>query len=263
MSRNSLKNVIKLIQASKEELPVEQSFLNDLKRSVELDDEKNTRKPSQTYKPSGMNCMRQSYYQIIGIEPDSTESSYTLIGICNCGTDIHERVQKSVDAMTANGMDCEYVDVASYVRNRQLSDIDIVSKQGMETKLYNKKYNISFLCDGIIKYKNHYYILELKTEGSYKWMNRTYVDSSHYNQATAYSLSLGIDEVIFVYINRDIFDMKSYMFTVTDNMREGLIEYIEECDAYVSRQIAPPKPKDIARKTCQYCSYKTYCQKDS
>ena len=262
MSRNSLKNVIKLIQASKEELPVEQSFLSDLKRSIELEDEKQRRKPSQTYKPSGMNCMRQSYYQIVGIEPDSTDSSYTLIGICNCGTDIHERVQKSVDAMIANGMDCEYIDVASYVRNRQLEDIDIVSKQGMETKLYNKRYNISFLCDGIIKYKNHYYILELKTESSYKWMNRTYVDSGHYNQATAYSLSLGIDEVIFVYINRDIFDMKSYLFKVTDDMKQNLVAYIVECDKYVAEHKAPPKPENVAKKTCEYCSYKSTCKGD-
>ena len=262
MSRNSLKNVIKLIQASKEELPVEQSFLNDLKRSIELEDEKQRRKPSQTYKPSGMNCMRQSYYQIVGIEPDSTDSSYTLIGICNCGTDIHERVQKSVDAMTANGMDCEYIDVANYVRNRQLEDIDIVSKQGMETKLYNKRYNISFLCDGIIKYKNHYYILELKTESSYKWMNRTYVDSSHYNQATAYSLSLGIDEVIFVYINRDIFDMKSYLFKVTDEMKNDIIGYITTCDDYIARHEIPAKPENIAKKTCEYCQYRNTCRGD-
>ena len=260
MSRNSLKSVIKLIQSAKEELPVEQSFLNDLKRSIEIDDSKEYRLPSQTYKPSGMNCIRQSYYQLVGVKPDETQQSYTIIGICNSGTDIHERIQKAVAGMVGNDMDCEYVDVAGYVLSRGLSDIDIVSKQGMETKLYNSKYNISFLCDGIIKYKGRYYILEIKTESSYKWSNRTAVDPGHYNQATAYSLSLGINDVLFVYINRDIFDMKSYLFTVTDDMKQQLVAYILECDKYLEDKVTPPKPYLVAKKTCEYCMYKNLCR---
>ena len=260
MARNSLKNVIRLLNESNEQLSVETLFLKDLKRSMELSDEKQQRKPSQTYKPSGMNCMRQSYYQLVGITPDKVDSSYTLIGICNSGTDIHERVQEDVCRMSVNGMDCDYIDVASYVHDRGLTDINIVSKQGMETKLYNTRYNISFLCDGIIRYRNHYYILELKTESSYKWMNRTYVDSEHYKQAIAYSLSLGINEVIFVYINRDIFDMKAYMFNVTDDMKQGLIAYIDECDKYVEANIVPPKSESVAKKTCEYCQYKNTCR---
>lgn len=264
MSRSALKNVIRLLDdVANDDVAVEESFIRDLKRSIELDADKGGRLPSKTYKPSGMNCIRQSYYQILGKQPDESKSSYTLVGICNSGTDIHVRVQSSIAGMIDNNMDCEYVNVADFVKQRNLDYLNIVSQNGMETKLYHKKLNLSFMCDGIIKYKGHYYILELKTESSYKFMNRKDVDPSHFNQGIAYSLAFGLNDVIFVYINRDIFDMKSYMFTVTDNMREGLIEYIEECDAYVSRQIAPPKPKDIARKTCQYCSYKTYCQKDS
>ena len=61
MSRKSLKNVMRLIDNAKETLPIEQNFLNDLKRSMELEDEKYHRLPSKTYKPSGMNCIRASY----------------------------------------------------------------------------------------------------------------------------------------------------------------------------------------------------------
>jgi hypothetical protein len=262
MARNSLKNVCRLIQTARETLPPEQDFLTDLKRSIEMTDEKNSRSPSKTYKPSGMNCIRASYYQISGVEPDKTSSNYTIIGICNSGTDIHVRIQTAVEQMRENGMDCEYVDVAEYVNSRNLDYLTIVSKNGMETKLYHRKLNMSFMCDGIIRYKGHYYILELKTENSYKFANRKDVDPSHYNQGIAYSLAFGIDQVLFVYINRDVLDMKAFMFNVTDEMKQNLVGYIEECDGYVKRMIAPPKPENVSKKACSYCVYKTQCNKD-
>ena len=259
MARGSLKNVARLLAEANKEVPVEQSFLSDLKRSIELTDLANARVPSQTYKPSGMNCMRQNYYQIKGYEIKSKDSNSCLVGICESGTDRHERIQKAVASMKDNDIDCEYVDVASYVRTHELDDIEIISQQGMETKLYHKKYNISFLCDGIIKYKNKYYILEIKTESSYKFMNRSYVDTSHFNQAITYSLALHIDNVLFVYENRDICEKKAFMFNVSNAMRQELVEYIETCDTYINNNQVPPKPADVARKTCTYCPYKNYC----
>ena len=261
--RSSLKNVMRLIDAAKETLPVEQSFLNDLKRSIEMTADKGgDRLPSKTYKPSGMNCIRASYYQIMGVKPDDSSSSYTLVGICNSGTDIHVRIQTAVEQMKDNGIDCEYIDVAEFVKSRNLDYLNIVSKNGMETKLYHKTLNISFMCDGIIRYKGKYYILELKTENSYKFMNRVGVDPSHYNQGTAYSLAFGLDDVLFVYISRDILDMKAFMFHVTDEMKQNLVGYIEECDGYVKRMVAPPKSEKEKKKACSYCMYKNQCKRD-
>ena len=263
MARNSLKNVMRLIETAKDTLPPEQDFLNDLKRSIELTASKETRLPSKTYKPSGMNCIRASYYQLIGIQPDESSASYSLVGICNSGTDIHVRIQLAVDDMKENGMECEYIPVDEFIKSRHIKDINIVGVSGMETKLYHKRFNMSFMCDGIIKYKNHYYILELKTENSYKFSNRKDVDPSHYNQAIAYSLAFGIDEVLFVYINRDVLDMKAFMFNVTSDMKQELIGYIEDCDGYVSRFVTPPKPDGVSKKTCSYCIYKSQCKKDN
>lgn len=256
MSRQALKNIARLLA---EDIAAEKSFLADLERSIELDAIKESRAPSRTYKPSSMNCIRNMYYQVIGQEPDPEDVSYSFAGICNSGSDIHVWVQTAVSQMKFNGIDCEYVDVEEYVESRGLVNIEVVSKQGIETKLYHKWYNTSFLCDGIVRYKGKYYILEIKSESVYKWQNRTGVDSNHYNQATAYSLALGIDDVLFIYVNRDVLLMKSYMFTVTDDMRQRLVDKIEECDGYVENHTAPPIPEDISRKQCAYCSYKSTC----
>lgn len=262
MARSSLKNVCRLIEQAKDNLSPEQSFLADLKRSIEMDEDKSVHVPSKTYKPSSMNCIRNMYYQMMGTEPESNRSTYCLVGICNSGTDIHVRIQNAVAAMKNNGIDCEYIDVADYVKSRNLDYLEIVSKQGVETKLYHKDLHMSFLCDGIIRYKGRYYVLELKTETTMKWGRREGVDPRHYNQGTAYSIAFNIPEVLFVYINRDVLDMKAYMFVPTDEMKQDLVGKIEECDGYVSRMICPPRPEDVDRKTCEYCSYKTQCKKD-
>lgn len=262
MARSSLKNISRLIDAAKDRLPPEQMFLADLKRSIEMDDAKDQHKPSQYYKPSSMNCIRNMYYQRTGADPDPSETSYCLVGICNAGTDIHVRVQQAVERMKDNGIDCEYIDVAEYVQSRNIPDLEVTAKHGMETHLRHTKLGLSFLCDGIIRYKGHYYILELKTEASFKWQSRTGVDPSHYHQGTTYSLTLGIPEVLFVYISRDVLDMKAYMFVPTDEQKMDIVGLIDDCEGYVSRQIAPPKPADVAKKTCQYCNYRTRCQRD-
>lgn len=261
MSRSSLKNVCRLIKESQEELPVERQFLADLKRSIEMTAVKDRRIPSKTYKPSSMNCMRNMYYQRIGQEPDESSESFCLIGICNSGTDIHERIQKAVENMKNNDIDCEYVDVAEFVRRRNLDYLDIVSRQGMETKLFHKDLNMSFLCDGIIRYKGHYYVLELKTENSFKFSTRAGVNPEHFNQGTAYSVAFNLPEVIFVYISRDNLDMKSFIFKPTDDMKQSLIGRIDLCEQCVESGIVPSIDDTISKKTCQYCAYKKTCGK--
>lgn len=260
MARQSFKNICRLIDSVKEDATPEQSFLGDLKRSIELTNDKSIREPSRTYKPSSMTCIRNMYYQVTGQAQDPQASNYTLVGICNAGTDIHERVQKYVADMVNNDIDCEYIDVAEFVKQRGLDYLEVVEKKGMETKLYNKTLNMSFLCDGIIRYRGKYYILELKTESSYKWQGRKGVDPKHYAQGTAYSLMFKIDEVMFVYISRDILDMKAFMFKPTDEMRGELVNKILECDNYATEGKVPPKPDDVPKSSCEYCAYRSTCR---
>ena len=102
--------------------------------------------------------------------------------------------------------------------------------------------------------------LEEMNKFSYKWQGRKGVDPKHYAQGTAYSLMFKIDEVMFIYINRDILDMKAFMFKPTDEMRGDLVNRILECDNYVSAGKVPPKPEDVPKSSCEYCSYRSACR---
>lgn len=262
MARSSLKNVTRLINEANKKVPTEESFLNDLKRSIEISDKKGWKLPSQTLKPSDMNCKRSSYYAVMGVEPDDSEPSFTMVGICNSGTDIHARIQDAVMQMKENGMDCEWIDVAEFVVEKKLDYLTIKEKKGNETKLYDNRYNISFMCDGIVKYKGRHYILEFKTETSNKWYTRTGVDPKHCHQAYSYSNSLQLDDVIFVYIERDMLNMRAFMLRVTDEMRQEIVDYATDVAGYVERKITPPKREDACPQKCRYCSYQMRCKAD-
>lgn len=261
----ALLNVLNAVSAR--ELPTEQQFLTDLQKSIELQDKKNSRQPSKTYKPSSMHCIRNMYYQVTGAPTKEETNSYSLIGICESGTDRHERIQQAVIDMKSNGIDCEYINVADYVREQKLDYLEIVSEPDFEngdyeTKLYHKELNISFLCDGIIKYKGKYYILEIKTETSNKFWDRAGVNPDHILQGTSYSLAFGIDEVLFLYECRDSCNKKCFMLTVTDEMRSKLVDKITTCDEYVKVKVAPPKPDNLGKYTCSYCRYAERCKLD-
>ena len=258
-SRRLLNQICKMVDQMNTEQPVEQQFLNDLKKSIEMDDVKNQRKPSQSYKPSGMNCIRSMYFQMTGADIDKSSAGYCLVGICNSGTDTHLRIQHYVMGMKVNGFDCEYVDAADFVEQRGLTDLEVIEKCGPETKFNHKKLKMHFLTDGIIRYKNKYYILEIKTELGAKWNQRTGVDPKHYKQATAYSVSFKLDGVIFLYISRDTLDMKAYMYEPTDEEKNDFIGLIDTCEQYVAKRTCPPKPNVDAR-TCKYCGYKSICE---
>lgn len=261
-TRASLKRISRLIDLANDTLSIEQAFLGDLQRSIELENEATKHTPSKYYKPSSMSCIREMYYQRVGAKQDSDTITYSGIGICNSGTDTHLRIQTYVSHMKDFGFNCEYVDVAEYIKQHKVKNIQVVSQQGMETKLFHKKLKLSFLCDGIIKYNDEYYILEIKTESTNKWLPRNGVDPFHFNQITCYSLSLDIPQAIFIYINRDTLNMKSYMIEPTDEMKANVVGLIENCETYVKKSKVPPKPEDVSKKACSYCHYKSLCRKE-
>lgn len=257
----SSKNIHRLIAAAVQELPAADAFLADLNASIEKTQQQDKRTPSATYKPSSMSCIRNMYFQITKADQDPERVAANFVGILQSGTDRHCRIQEAISSMKKIGIDCEYIDVETYIKGHNLPHLKVVSKENFETKLRHTGLNLSFMCDGIVYYKGHYYILEIKTETVYKFQSRQGVDESHLPQASSYALSFEIDDVLFLYENRDTCDKKVFLLQVQPDMKMDIVSKIETCDQYVSALTPPPKPKDVSKKTCTYCNYKTICQR--
>lgn len=263
MARLNFSNLTKLAKSSTGEgVADSQRFLMELQTSIEKTDmEKRKNPPSKAYKPSSMNCVRMMYYYMTEAKRDEQGSGYELIGICESGTDRHERIQQAIIDMKQNGYDCEYIDVATYIQENNIPDLEVIDNTGYETKLRHTKLNLRFMCDGVVKYRGKYYILEIKTESSFKWQPRTEVDSSHYTQACTYSHSLKIPDVLFVYENRDTCGKKCYIYTPSEKQINTLVlDKIEDCDRHIVENRVPAIPSAVSSKTCRYCDYKTICK---
>jgi len=237
-------------------------------------------KPSIYYKPSSLICLRQMYFVRKGVNPEDEVKEPSFIGICESGSDRHERIQKVLCQTKELGMEFEYIDVENFVKEKGLTDIEIISKQGMETKCFNKRYNMSFLTDGIIKYipENKYFIFEYKTEITQKFSSRHEEELTHRTQASCYSLSFGIDDTLFVYEDRNFCNKKAYHYHVTEeDKNEKVVNKIKACEDYLAKEKVPPKLRNVdidptykggqdrltgpSSKICMYCSYKKECQK--
>ena len=264
MKKNSLKNIHRLINLSTSTAPANESFVVDLKSTIERVDLENSkkRKPSTGYNPSSIQCIRSMYYKTTGAEKTDDRASAELIGMGQVGSARHLTIQEAICEMPRFGIDCEFVKPSKFIKSRGLDYLQILNDFGYETLIYYPQLNLKFLTDGIIKYAGQYYILEIKTETMYKWQNRTDIDPAHIEQATCYSIAYGINQVMFLYENRDMLGKKAYVVEVTDEMKEVIISRIESCDAYVKKLKVPPKPKNITKKMCAYCSYKKVCAKD-
>ena len=160
--------------------------------------------------------------------------------------------------MKDNGIDCEYIDIEDFVKQRGLTDIEIIEKTGIETKCYNKKYNISFLTDGIIRYKSKYYILEIKTEMSHKYWEHMSVRKEHIAQGVTYFISFGIPDVLYLYENRDTLDKKAFMLSVSQEQVDNVLSTIDFVNSCVEADIVPDKEED--KHKCSYCDYKEKCK---
>lgn len=257
MAKSSLQNLAKLVKNVTDNKPVHEVFLMELCKTIEDTDEK--RKPSQSYKPSSLGgCMRNLYFQVTGAPTDGGNRSYSNIGITDSGTSRHETLQKAIYAMKKQGFDCEWISVKEWIRRRKPAGTKVVKVTGMETKCYNDVLNISFLCDGIVKYKGIYYIIEIKTETFYKFQGQVNVFEEHKTQASTYSTCLEIDNVLFIYENRDTCTLKSFPLAITPQMKEDLVlGKIETCNGYVASGIVPPK--STVKKDCTYCQYLKEC----
>lgn len=259
MSRSLIRNINTMINNSVVKLSVEEAFKNDLSASIERSQDRRT--PSVFYKPSSLTCMRQMYYQVIGAEPESSKTKASFIAMGNVGTDRHERIQNSIIQLAKNNPEYVWVDVETYVTEKEVPYLKVVKKTGNETKCFHELLKLSFMCDGILNIKGEYFILEIKTEGSMKFYGRSGIAEDHVTQATCYSTAFGIDKVIFLYESRDSLDQKMYLLNVTSEMKDYLVvNKINECEGYVARLVSPPKSTN--RKHCTYCNYAAKCRKE-
>lgn len=254
----ALSNIARMVRRKTQINPADK-FLNEFIRTIQAN--QRTGIPSKSYKPSSMGgCIRSIYYELTGAPLDGVPEDYSFTGICESGTSRHEVLQNYVMKMKEAGFDWEWIDPEQYVKEHNIPHMEVIQRQGNEVKFFNSFYNMRFLCDGILRCGDEYFILEIKTESCFKFDKHDDAWKPHKMQATCYSLCFEIDKVIFLYENRDTCTKKSFLVVVTDEMKDEVEERIAEVDMAIDEGFVPPKQETAS--DCQYCEYKRQCRKD-
>lgn len=231
-----------------------QSFLKEFNTTlIEMEKEREQEVPTGYYRPSSIaGCKRMLYAMRTGV-PKEEDYDPILIGICEAGTDRHERIQKVVMKMP----NVTWLDPEKEVEKARLMGINtkIVEKRGNEVRCVNDDLFLYFQCDGIIRYGDKKVLLELKTESSMKWGKRVEPEEEHREQATCYGMGFGIDYVLYIYEDRNFTDKKPYLFHITQDYKDRVFNKILTVNDAVEKGVILPKEDD----KCTYCRYKKWC----
>lgn len=239
------------------------AFGNALDLALKTQNQPRTSRPN--IKPSKAGCIRQMYYILSETQvsrKEKVDPNMTLIQ--KEGSAMHLILQRTLLKAKDQGIDL--LDPASVVYRAQEAGIRTLVRPSthdaddqFEVTCYNEDYDISFKFDGAVRFMNKTVILEIKNEDHFKWLRRTREEPEHVFQAIFYSLCLGIDWVLFIYVGRNYKQRKYYLVEITPEMRQEQINRIKIAKICTARNIAPSKTK---HKGCNYCSYKTHCKND-
>jgi hypothetical protein len=241
----------------------EQMFLNAYDSSIKAKNKPRVSRPN--IKPSKAGCIRQMFYILAEypvVSKDSVQPDMYLIQ--QEGIAMHSVTQELLSNAKEQGI--EFLDPVKEIEKAQQMGINTVVRRSKhdgdnpyEVTCYNEDYDLSFKFDGTVTFMHKKLILEIKNEDHFKFMKRTSPEPDHVFQGTFYSIGVGINYILFLYINRNYQKRKVYVVEITDDMRAEQINRIKIAKFCKEFKIVPAKTK---HKGCTYCGHKSQCKED-
>lgn len=254
-----LKSLIAVAQGKNaESVSFEDKFLKNYEEAVKAKElEERQVAPSEYIRPSSMyGCERMLFFQRVhGGSQNGEQSEVNLIEICQSGTDRHLDIQHIAERM--EGVEC--LDLEEMVKEAQAKGIKTEfvgwNEDHTEGRCKNDELSIYFQPDGVIRFNGKDVILEIKTESTYQFSNRYEPKADHKWQATCYGMGLGIDYILFFYEDRNFCKKKPYLWKITDEMKQAVLNKIRTVNNACKTGIPPEKDDS----KCTYCRYKNEC----
>lgn len=211
----------------------------------------------QTFAPSQMRCDRVSWFRLRGTQPDKiTAPDQRLKFTADIGTACHEMIQTR---LRDNLLD-DWIEVADWVNmNPDLfKDCDMtIDKKGLESQIDMKApFPVRFACDGIIRFNNKIYLLEIKTSEFTSLNDLIEPKPKHIDQIKCYSTLLHINDVLVLYLDRQYGEMKCFEVSFDcyeqDSVRANMSRIMELVEANIAPDGLPKGDSDCNQNMCPY-----------
>jgi len=226
---------------------------------VAIDDDiqsQNSKPKHKSFAPSSFRCKRISWFRLRGVDPDKIAvPDRGLQFTADIGTACHEIIQKRL--MSKLGQD--WLDVEEYIRGVGFDYS--VTKKGYESQVECFDIPVRFACDGLIRYEGSIRLLEIKSCDHSSFVDLTDPKLKHIDQVTFYCERLHLDNVLFLYIDRQYGDVKCFEYKVSPTAKEEITTSCKLVMDCVESNIAPEGlPKGDPDCTPNMCPYYEKCK---
>ena len=216
-----------------------------------------TRTPSRTFAPSQIRCKRVSWFRLRGTQPEQeTVVDRTLNFTAQIGTACHHNIQDTLSKKLGSN----WIDVETYLNSENRPYRYVCVKNGYETQIEVFDPPIKFAPDGIIYYKDKYWLLEIKTSEYSSFEKLTDPKPQHIDQVKCYGTLLNLHNALVLYQDRIYGGLKCYEVKITDADMQQMWDMFKEVQECVEKNIAPPKPDNTKYCTSSYCRYCNTCK---
>lgn len=219
---------------------------------------RNAEPKHKTFAPSSMRCLRISWFRLRGVQPDKIEKpDRTLEFTADIGSACHENIQKNLKE--ALGVD--WINIEDYLKEINFPYKYTLTQNGFETQIEIDSPPIRFACDGIIRWKGKYYLLEIKTSEYNSFDELTNPKDQHIDQIKVYCTLLDIQDALVLYQDRQYGGLKCYEVHVTESDRNKVRDDMKYVQDMVEANLAPGRlPKNDSWCTPSHCPYYKKCK---
>jgi len=214
-------------------------------------------KPSRLLSPSSFRCDRRCWFKVRGVEPDIVINPDPVNQFkADIGTICHEIVQRNL----VESLKVDWIDPEDYFK-----EFPPPWKYKLERNLFECRVEVEdppfrFSCDGIIRWKDKFFLLEIKTIEYSAFENMSDPRGDHIDQVQCYATLLNLSDVLFLYIDRTFGNTKCYEVAVSDKDKQNILDKVNRILLMKEQNLAPSRlPKGDSE--CDYCYYKSKCKK--
>lgn len=213
--------------------------------------------PSRTFAPSQIRCKRVSWFRLRGTQPEvETQVDRATNFTATIGTACHQQIQ----TLLADRLGADWVDPEEYMKTLEGYSYSC-TKHGLETQIeIIAPVPIKFAPDGIIRWKDKIWLLEIKTSEYSSFEKLSEVKPKHMDQIKCYATLLHIPNVLVLYQDRMYGSLKCYEVKVSPVDMENIWSMFAEVQDCVAKNIAPEKPIDRRYCNSSYCRYCKVCK---
>lgn len=246
------------MQAARFNSSVSAIFLDQLEDFIQSEvSAANSEPKSKTFAPSSFRCMRKNWFRLRGTQPDTNRRADVVTDhTAKLGEACHTILQSRISRM----LGANWISVRDFLTENPVPHKYRLEESGFETRVEFYDIPVRFACDGVLKIDGEYYLLEIKSSEASSFNGLTHWKAEHLDQTKCYMTLLGLQKVLFLYVDRLYGGLKCYEYHLTLADEASVKNTFETVIVCAQQNIAPQR---LARgdKWCGMCEYKQSCEK--